>query len=101
MLMIPPITQRKNRPHPCACMPTPISAAPAMMKNTPLSVTIAIVEAKAKTSEAKPSAISKTPKATMAPHLPRSRSIAAPRLCGARLGFIVLDMALLRIDELS
>ena len=77
----------------------PASAAPAMMKNTPLSVTIAIVEAKAKTSEAKPSAISKTPKATMAPHLPRNRSIAAPKLCGARLGFIVLDMALLRIDE--
>ncbi len=58
----------------------------------PFSVTLATVAAKEKTSAAAPSSASSAPKATIAHHLSRKRSIAAPRLCGFGSGFEAFDM---------
>ena len=51
--------QRKNRAQLLACAPTPISAAPATRKKTPLSVTVATVEGRVKHNAATPSTTSK------------------------------------------
>ena len=49
-------------------MPIPISAAPAIRKRTPFSVTVAMVATSEKNSAAKPRTTSRTPKAVIDAH---------------------------------
>jgi hypothetical protein len=49
-----------------------------------------------KTSAAKPSTTRSTPKAVIAAHFPRKRSIASPRLCADVPTFDASDMAILQ-----
>ena len=77
-------------------MPMPISAAPAIRNKMPLSVTVTIVATREKASAAKPRTTRSTPKAVIAAHFPRKRSMASPRLCADVPTFDAFDIAFLQ-----